>query len=209
MTLSKGVHRIADAQVGLPRWHSRHLPEFNRHTCLTPGAQSATWMDINKQSEQSERACAGRGVRPVDRSWGQTAGKHWRKRLRCPRSQDVTYQYIVVPVTRPDRMNDDRGITILENSRRIQAVYHQRWASCRRCSTMPAASTSTRDAIATGFSRSGHAEHGDGTGTEITAADPLKDSRQDAPAHLRDEGRHHRTARRGIRRPKRDHETVA
>jgi len=36
--------------------------------------------------------------------------------------RDVTYQYIVVPVTSPEQLEKDRGIEVLNNSREIQAV---------------------------------------------------------------------------------------
>jgi chondroitin AC lyase len=123
--LSKGVHQITDA-----RWvfHDGTGYMFPGSTAIhvSNRQQTGRWTDISKQSSSPKELVnedvfalwIDHGVRPQ----GNIGESDYASTI----PEDVTYQYIVVPVTRPDRMNDDRGITILENSRRIQAVYHQR-----------------------------------------------------------------------------------
>ncbi len=124
-TLNRGVHQIDDA-----KWvfHDGTGYIFPRSTAIhvSNRQQTGRWTDISKQSNSPKELVEedvfalwiDHGVRPQ----GNIGESDYASAI----PEDVKYQYIVVPVTRPDRMNDDRGITILENSRRIQAVYNQR-----------------------------------------------------------------------------------
>ena len=93
--------------------------------------ESGTWYDINKQSRSSKelvkkdvfKLWINHGVRPQGRLGGL--------RNETMIAKDVKYQYIVVPNTDLENMDDNRGIKIMANNRLIQAVMHTELGICQ------------------------------------------------------------------------------
>lgn len=120
-TLDRGVHEIEDVQWVFHNGTGYLFPDSN---CihLSNQAESGRWTDISKQSTSPKELVRkdvfalwiDHGVRPQ----GNIGESDYASTI----PEDVKYQYMVVPVTKPERMNDDRGIEVLVNSRLIQAV---------------------------------------------------------------------------------------
>ena len=120
-SLDRGEHEIDDVQ-----WvfHNGTGYLFHDSTCihLSNQTESGKWIDINKQSASPKELVSkdvfalwiDHGVRPQG-NWG---GFDYTSTI----PEDVKYQYIVVPVTKLEQMNDDRGIEVLVNNHLIQAV---------------------------------------------------------------------------------------
>jgi chondroitin AC lyase len=93
--------------------------------------ESGTWYDINKQSSSSKelvkkdvfKLWIDHGVWPQGRLGGL--------RNESMIAKDVKYQYIVVPNTELEDMDDNRGIEIIANNRLIQAVMHTELGICQ------------------------------------------------------------------------------
>lgn len=120
-TVEKGEHILKNA-----RWvyHNGTGYLFPDSTTIHISNQeeSGKWTDITKQSRASKELVTldvfslwiDHGVRPQGNigltDYSSTVPK------------DVKYEYMVVPVTSAEQMNDDRGIEVLVNSRQVQAV---------------------------------------------------------------------------------------
>jgi chondroitin AC lyase len=86
--------------------------------------QSGRWSDINKQAVSPKelvekdvfKIWINHGIRPQGENLWLYPGKM--------DTRDVTYQYIVVPVTTPEQLNEKREIVILSNTSKIQSVKH-------------------------------------------------------------------------------------
>ncbi len=93
--------------------------------------ESGTWYDINKQSRSSKelvkkdvfKLWIDHGERPQGRLGGL--------RNESMIAKDVKYQYIVVPNTDLEDMDDKRGLEIIANNRLIQAVMHTELGICQ------------------------------------------------------------------------------
>ncbi|MBI9015638.1 MAG: chondroitin lyase [Phycisphaerae bacterium] len=91
---------------------------------LSNKTESGRWYDINKQSSSSKelvekdvfKLWINHGKRPQGENLWLYPGKMDTK--------DVTYQYIVVPVTIPKQLNTERPIETLSNNSQIQCVKH-------------------------------------------------------------------------------------
>ena len=89
---------------------------------LSNQKESGKWTDITKQSIASKDLVTldvfslwiDHGIRPQ----GNTGGFNYSSTI----PKDVKYEYIVVPVTTVEQMNEDRGIEVLMNNRKLQAV---------------------------------------------------------------------------------------
>ncbi|TRX61688.1 chondroitin lyase [Fulvivirga sp. M361] len=95
------------------------------HINITNKTESGRWSDINLQVTSPKelvekdvfKLWVDHGKRPQGENLWLYPGKMDTK--------DVTYQYIVVPVTTPDALNTDRNIEILSNTSKLQAVKHK------------------------------------------------------------------------------------
>jgi len=89
---------------------------------LSNREESGSWTHITKQSRASKELVTldvfslwiDHGTRPQ----GNNGGFNYASTI----PKDITYQYMVVPVTTPDQMETDRGIEVLVNNRGVQAV---------------------------------------------------------------------------------------
>ncbi len=123
--LDTGVHEIKDANWVFHRGTGYIFPE-PVDISLSNQEESGKWTNITLQSTASEelvrehvfKLWIDHGVRPQGRRGGLVNTSMIAK--------DVRYQYIVVPSTEPDRMDDDPGLEIIVNNRLMQAVKNEK-----------------------------------------------------------------------------------
>ncbi len=123
-TLKKGEHEIEYANWVIHNGTGYLFPDSTTIN-LSNQEASGKWTDITKQSRASKELVAldvfslwiDHGVRPQ----GNTGGFNYASAI----PEDVKYQYMVVPVTTPEQMSENRGIEVLINSRLVQAVQDQ------------------------------------------------------------------------------------
>jgi chondroitin AC lyase len=120
-TLETGVHQFDDAHWLIHNGTGYLFPDSTSiHISNQP--ESGRWTDINKQSFSPEELVTkdvftlwiDHGIRPQ----GNVGGFDYTSTI----ARDVKYEYIVVPVTSPELINEDRGIEVLVNTRQVQAV---------------------------------------------------------------------------------------
>jgi chondroitin AC lyase len=120
-TLDRGVHLIDNAKWVFHNGTGYLFPDSTTIN-LSNQEESGKWTDITKQSRASKDLVTldvfslwiDHGIRPQ----GNTGGFNYSSTI----PKDVKYEYIVVPVTTVEQMNEDRGIEVLMNNRKLQAV---------------------------------------------------------------------------------------
>ncbi len=123
-TLDKGVHLINKTKWVFHNGTGYLFPDSTTIN-LTNQEESGKWTDITKQSTASKELVTldvfalwvDHGVRPQ----GNIGLTDYSSTIPT----DVTYQYVVVPVTTPEQLEEDRGIEVLKNNRQVQAVRDQ------------------------------------------------------------------------------------
>lgn len=119
--LDKGVYEIEDAKWVFHRGTGYIFPEpVKIH--LSIQEESGSWARISHQSSTSKeelykdvfKLWIDHGIRPQ----GQGGGLVNTPML----PKDVKYQYVVVPSTEAERLDENRGIEIIVNKRLLQAV---------------------------------------------------------------------------------------
>jgi chondroitin AC lyase len=129
-TISVGEHEISDVSWVHHDGTGYIFPEpTGIH--VSNNEESGTWYDINKQSRSSKelekkdvfKLWIDHGVRPQGRLGGL--------RNESMIAKDVKYQYIVVPNTDLEDMDDNRDIKIMANNRLIQAVMNTELGICQ------------------------------------------------------------------------------
>lgn len=124
-TLDAGVHEIENANWVFHRGTGYIFPEpVEIH--LSNQEELGSWNRLTKQSSASKdtvreevfKLWIDHGPRPQGRRGGL---------VNTPMlARDVKYQYIVVPSTSLEQMDDDPGLEIIVNNRRVQAVKSKR-----------------------------------------------------------------------------------
>ncbi len=123
MKIESGVHEIDEVKWVFHNGTGYLFPEPVSIN-LSNKTESGRWSDINKQAVSPKelvekdvfKLWINHGIRPQGENLWLYPGKMDTK--------DVTYQYIVVPVTTPDELKEERDIEILSNTSQIQAVKH-------------------------------------------------------------------------------------
>ena len=123
-TLKKGEYEIEETNWVFHNGTGYLFPDSTT-IHLSNMEESGKWTDITKQSRASKELVTldvfdlwiDHGVRPQ----GNLGDFNYTSAI----PKDVKYQYMVVPVTTPEQMNEDRGIEVLVNSRQVQAVKDQ------------------------------------------------------------------------------------
>lgn len=124
-TLKKGKHEIENAKWVFHNGTGYLFPDSTSIN-LSNQEESGKWTDITKQTRASKELVSldifdlwiDHGVRPQ--------GNLGDFNLTSAIPKDVKYEYMVVPVTTPEQMNEDRGIEVLVNCRRVQAVLDEK-----------------------------------------------------------------------------------
>jgi len=123
MKMDTGAHEINEAN-----WvfHNRTGYLFPEPVTINISnkTESGRWSDINKQAVSPKELVdkdvfmlwINHGIRPQGKNLWLYPDKMDTK--------EVTYQYIVVPVTTPEELKADRSIKILSNTSQIQSVKH-------------------------------------------------------------------------------------
>ncbi len=120
-TLDQGEHELEGVQWVFHKGTGYFFPDSTT-VHLSNQTKSGKWKDINKQSTAPKELVTkdvfalwiDHGVRPQ----GNIGLTDYSSTI----PKDVKYQYMVVPVTKAELMNEDRGIEVLVNSRQVQAV---------------------------------------------------------------------------------------
>lgn len=120
-TIEKGEHQLDKVNWVYHNGTGYIFPE-STDIHLSNKLEQGRWSDINKQSDSPKELVTkdvftlwiNHGVRPQG-NLGETS-------YASTIPDDVKYQYIVVPVTSPEQMNDDLEVKVLVNNRIIQAV---------------------------------------------------------------------------------------
>jgi chondroitin AC lyase len=123
-TLDKGVHLINNAKWVFHNGTGYLFPDSTSIN-LSNRLESGKWTDITKQSRASKELVSkdvfslwiDHGVRPQ----GNIGLTNYSSAI----PEDVTYEYVVVPVTTPEQLGNNRGIEVIKNTRHIQAVKDQ------------------------------------------------------------------------------------
>lgn len=119
--LDEGAREIRDVNWVFHRGTGYIFPEaVDIH--LSNRSESGSWTRITKQSSVSDKTVTedvfklwiDHGVRPQGRRGGL---------VNTPMlAKDVKYQYVVLPSTSAEEMNEDRGIEVVVNTRLVQGV---------------------------------------------------------------------------------------
>ena len=123
-TLEEGKHEIENANWVFHNGTGYLFPDSTT-IHLSNQEESGKWTDITKQSRASKELVSldvfslwiDHGLRPQ----GNIGLTDYSSAI----PKDVCYQYIVVPVTTLEQMEEDRGIKVLVNNRMKQAVEDQ------------------------------------------------------------------------------------
>lgn len=119
--LARGIHELNDVNWVFHNGTGYLFPDSTT-IHLSNQQESGRWTDITRQSRASKELVTldvyslwiDHGPRPQ----GNEGGFDYSTTI----PKDITYQYTVVPVTTPEKLDQDRGIQVLANNRRIQAV---------------------------------------------------------------------------------------
>ncbi|RPD99961.1 chondroitin lyase [Aureibaculum marinum] len=122
-SLEKGEHKLSDVNWVYHNGIGYVFPEPIMVN-LSNKTESGRWSDINLQSTSPKglvekdvfKLWIDHGKRPQGENLWFYPGKMDTK--------EVTYQYIVVPKTTPEKLNEQNNIKILSNNSKIQAVKH-------------------------------------------------------------------------------------
>ncbi|MBJ2176066.1 hypothetical protein JBL43_17565 [Aureibaculum sp. A20] len=122
-SLKKGDHKLSDVNWVYHDGTGYIFPE-PISVNLSNQTESGRWSDINLQSTSPKeliekdvfKLWIDHGKRPQGENLWFYPGKMDTK--------EVTYQYIVVPTTTPEKLNQHQNIKILSNNSQIQAVKH-------------------------------------------------------------------------------------